>query len=277
MTHQVRHLLRGWMLVPAAVMAGLLLAVTATTGQAPPAYRAPRTADGKPNLSGIWQAMTTAYWDIEPHSAGPSQILELGASGAVPGGLGVVEGGVLPYRPEALAKKKENYANRLKLDPEIKCYLPGVPRAMYMPFPFQIIQTPQYIMMIYEYARAVRTIYMENQTEAPADSWMGWSNGRWEGETLVVDTTGFNDQAWFDRAGNFHSDRLHVVERFTARSPETLTYEATIEDPQVFTRPWKMSLPLYRHVERDAQILEFRCVEFVEDLIYGHLRKQPSR
>jgi len=117
---------------------------------------------------------------------------------------------------------------------------------------------------------------MDKHTDPPADSWMGWSNGHWEGETLVIDTTGFNDMTWFDRAGNFHSDQLHVVERISARSPETLNYEATIEDPQVFTKPWKISMTLYRHVEPDARILEFRCVEFVEDLIYGHLRKQPK-
>ena len=260
-----------------AASSWLAPAVTTVAGQAPAAYRAPRTADGKPNLNGIWQAMNTANWDIEAHAAGPSLVRELGAIAAVPGGLGIVEGGEIPYRPEALAKKKQNQANRLKLDPEIKCYLPGVPRVMYMPFPFQIIQSQKHIMMISGYASAVRTIYMANQTEAPADSWMGWSNGRWEGETLVVDTKGFNDLSWFDRAGNFHSDELHVVERITARSPETLTYEATLEDPKVFTRPWKISMPLYRHVEKDAQLMEFRCVEFVEDLIYGHLRKQPAK
>ena len=260
-----------------AASSWLALAVTTAAGQAPAAYRAPRTTDGKPNLNGIWQAMNTANWDIEAHAAGPSLVRELGAIAAVPGGLGIVEGGEIPYRPEALAKKKQNQANRLKLDPEIKCYLPGVPRVMYMPFPFQIIQSQKHIMMISGYASAVRTIYMANQTEAPADSWMGWSNGRWEGETLVGDTKGFNDLSWFDRAGNFHSDELHVVERITARSPETLTYEATLEDPKVFTRPWKISMPLYRHVEKDAQLMEFRCVEFVEDLIYGHLRKQPAK
>jgi hypothetical protein len=260
------------------LVAAVSFALTATTaaGQAGAAYKAPRTTDGKPNLNGIWQAMNTANWDIEAHSAGPSLVRDLGAIAAVPGGLGIVVGGELPYKPEALAKKKENLANRLKLDPEIKCYLPGVPRAMYMPFPFQIIQSQKHIMMIYEYAGAVRTIYMENHTEAPADSWMGWSNGHWEGETLVIDTKGFNDLSWFDRAGNFHSDALHVVERITARSPETLSYEATIEDLNVFTRPFKIEMPLYRHVEKNAQLMEFRCVEFVEDLIYGHLRKQPS-
>src|SRR5688572_3349589 len=251
-------------------------AVVVVNAQAP-AYRAPRAPDGKPNLNGIWQAINSAHWDIEAHSAAPGPVLELGAAGAIPAGLGVVEGGTLPYRPEALAKRNENRANRLKLDPEVKCYLPGVPRATYMPFPFQIIQSQKHVMLVYEYAGAVRTVYMTDQVEAPADSWMGWSNGRWEGETLVVDTKGFNDLSWFDRAGNFHSDALHVVERFTARSPETLNYEVTVEDPKVFTRAWKMSMPLYRRVEPNAQILEFRCVEFAEDLLYGHLRKQPAK
>jgi len=258
------------------VGACIAVAVALVSAQAP-SYRAPRTADGKPNFNGIWQAINSANYDIEAHAAAPSPVLELGAAGAIPGGLGIVEGGTLPYRPEALAKRNENRANRLKLDPEVKCYLPGVPRATYMPFPFQIIQSQKHIMLIHEYASAVRTIYMADQTEAPADSWMGWSNGRWEGESLVVDTKGFNDLSWFDRSGNFHSDALHVVERFTARSADTLNYEATIEDPKVFTRPFKISMPLYRRVEPNAQILEFRCVEFVEDLLYGHLRKPPSQ
>ena len=240
-------------------------------------YRAPRTSDGKPNLNGVWQALNEAYWDVEGHPAAPGRVLPLGAADAVPPGLGVVEGGAIPYLPEAAAKKKQNFENRLTLDPEIKCYLPGVPRATYMPQPFQILQSAKHIMIIHQYANAVRTIYMENQTEAPADSWMGWSNGHWEGETLVVDTTGFNDRTWFDRAGNFHSDALHVVERFTAAGPDHLNYEATIEDPKVFSRPWKMSMPLYRRKEKNAQILEFRCVEFVEELIYGHLKKQPTQ
>jgi hypothetical protein len=161
----------------------------------------------------------------------------------------------------------------MKLDPEAKCYLPGVPRAMYQPFPFQIIQSPKFIMMVFEFAGAVRTVYMDNHIEAPADSWMGWSNGKWEGETLVIDTKGFNGNAWFDRAGNHASDQLHIVERISARSPETLNYEATITDPKTFTRPWKISFPLYRRVEKNAQLTEFRCVEYSEEIIYGHLRK----
>jgi hypothetical protein len=263
--------------VPAALpTAALLLAAALTATAQTPAYRAPRTPDGKPDLNGIWQALNTAHWNIEAHAAAPGPVEALGAAYAVPGGLGVVDGEI-PYKPEALAKKKENYANRLARDPEMRCYLPGVPRATYMPYPFQIIQSQKHVMIVHEFAGAVRTIYMDNHVDAPADSWMGWSNGRWEGETLVVDTRGFNDQTWFDRAGNFHSDALHVIERFTARSPETLTYEVTIEDPNVFTRPWKMSMPLYRRVESNARLMEFRCVEFGEELIYGHLRKQSGK
>jgi hypothetical protein len=238
------------------------------------AYKVPRTADGEPDFNGIWQAMNTANWDIETHAAAASPIVALGAIGAQPGGWGVVEGGPLPYKPEALAKRNENRKDRLTLDPEAKCYLPGVPRSTYMPFPFQIVQSAKHIMIAHEYAATVRTIFMDNHIEAPAETWMGWSNGRWEGETLLIHTTGFNDQSWFDRSGNFHSDALHVVERITARSPDTLLYEATIEDPKVFTRPWKMSMPLYRRVEPNAELMDFKCVSFAEDLIYGELRKR---
>ncbi len=242
-----------------------------------PAYKAPRTADGKPDLNGIWQALNSANWDIQDHSAGPGPSAALGAAGAVPPGLGVVEGDEIPYLPAAAAKKKENFANRLTRDPEIKCYLPGVPRGTYMPHPFQIIQGTKTILIAYQYAGAVRTIPMDDPGPSPTESWMGWSAGRWEGDTLVVDVTGFNDQTWFDRAGNFHSDALHVVERYTPHSPYTLLYEATIEDPKVFTRPWKMSMPLYRRVEKNAQLLEFKCVELAEEIVYGHLRKKSSK
>ena len=146
-----------------------------------------------------------------------------------------------------------------------------------MPYPFQIVQSQNVIMITYEYAGAVRIINMGRPQEAPVDSWMGWSNGHWEGDSLVIDVTGFNDQSWFDRAGNFHSDALHVVERYTPRSADTMTYEATIEDPKVFSRPWKISMPLYRRVEKNAQLMEFKCVEFVEKLLYGNLRKQPAK
>ena len=259
-----------------ASITALHLCVMATASQAE-AYKAPRTADGKPDLNGIWQALNTANWDIQEHAARPGQVVALGAVGAVPAGLGVVEGNEIPYLPAAAAKKTENFENRLTADPEIKCYLPGVPRAAYMPYPFQIVQTPNYILMAYEYAGATRTIYMDKAPPSPADSWMGHSVGHWDGDTLVVDVTSLNDQTWFDRAGNFHSDALHVVERYTPLSPGALAYEATIEDPKVFSRPWKMSMPIYRHLEKNAQLLEFKCVEFAEELMYGHLRKQPSK
>ena len=273
---------KSWMLLAATVAAGLLFTRIPSKAQGGAAaqaqtYRAPRTADGKPNLNGIWQALNEANWDLEAHAASQGPVLALGAQFSVPPGVGVVDGGAIPYKPEALAKKKENFANRTKEDPEVKCYMGGVPRSTYMPYPFQIIQGTGTIMMAYEYAGGVRIINMGKPTEAPVDSWMGWSNGRWEGDTLVIDVTGLNDQTWFDRAGNYHSDALHVVERYTPRSADTLMYEATIEDPNVFTRSWKISMPLYRRVEKNAQILEYKCPEFAEDMLYGHLRKQPSK
>ena len=243
----------------------------------PATYRAPRTTTGRPDLNGIWQALDGPNWNVEAHAADFGTVPQLGAINAVPPGIGVVENGPIPYKAEALATRAENYKNRMGLDPEARCYLPGVPRAMYMPQPFQIIQSTEHIMMVFQYAGAVRTIYMEDHKPAPAPSWMGWSNGHWEGETLVIETTALDDRTWFDRAGNFHSDELKVTERISARSAEILNYEATIEDPKVFTRAWKISLPLYRRVEKNAQIMEFKCVEFAEELLYGHLRKQPTQ
>jgi hypothetical protein len=263
------------LLTAAAIGIGMFPGVMPIAGQAP--YRAPRTADGKPNLNGIWQAINEADWDIEGHSAAAGRVMALGAEDAVVPGLGIVEGGTLPYLPGAVAKKKANSEKRLTGDPEIKCYLPGVPRAMYIAQPLQIIQSTKNVMMAFQYAGAVRTVYMDDHKEAPADSWMGWSNGHWEGDTLVIDSTGFNDLSWFDRAGNFHSDALHVVERITPASADHLNWEATIEDTKVFSRPWKMSMTLYRRKEKGARLLEFRCVEFVEDLIYGQLRKSGTR
>jgi len=249
---------------------------TASGTTAAQAYQAPRTADGKPDLSGFWQALGTAHWDIESHAAQAGPVLALGAAFAVAGGQGVVDGAI-PYQPWAAAKKKDNFEKRLTLDPEVKCYMPGVPRATYMPYPFQILQGTSKIVLAYEFAETSRTIHLDTVGESPADTWMGWSKGRWEGDTLVVDVTSFNDQTWFDRAGNFHSDALHVVERYTRTGPDHLSYEATIEDPKVFTRPWKMSLPLYRRQESDLQLSEYKCVEFVEELMYGHLSKTTAR
>jgi hypothetical protein len=228
-------------------------------------------------LNGIWQALNTANWDLESHMARPGLVVALGAVGAEPGGLGVVEGGEIPYLAAAKTKRKENFENRLTADPEIKCYLPGVPRATYMPYPFQIFQSNKAITIAYEYDGAFRNINLKDPGPAPADSWMGQSVGHWEADTLVVDVTGLDERTWFDRAGNYHSDALHVVERYTPLGPDTLAYEAIIEDPKVFSRPWKISMPLYRHVEKNAQLLEFKCVEFVEELMYGKFRKQAAK
>ncbi len=288
----MRHPLAGVTagIVAAAGLTVLMNAVRPLAGQGQaPAYRAPRLPDGKPDFNGIWQALNEANYDLEAHMARPAlalrpgpygplpapQVLALGAVGAVPPGMGVVEGGEIPYKPEALAKKKENQEKWLERDPEIKCYLPGIPRATYMPYPFQIFQSASAIFMAYEYAGAVRNIYLKDPGPAPVDSWMGQSVAKWDGETLVVDSTGFNDSTWFDRSGNFHTDQLHVVERFTRTSPDLLSYEATIEDTNVFTRPWKISMPLYRRVEKAAQLMDFKCVEFVEELMYGQWRKKP--
>ncbi len=247
---------------------GLLWAVTAA-GQTP-ASKTPRT----PNLNGIWEALGTANWDLQDHAAQAGPFWQTGAIGAEPAGLGVVAGNEIPYLPAAAAKKKENFASRAKQDPEAKCYLPGIPRATYLPYPFQIVQSPKDILMVYEFASANRLINMGKAKEAGADSWMGTSNGRWEGNTLVVDVTGLNGLSWFDRAGDFASDSLHVVERFTRVDADHITYEATIEDSKTFSRPWKISLPLYKRVEKNAQLLEFKCVPFSEELLYGQFKKQ---
>ena len=247
-------------------------------------YKAPRlTGTANPNLNGLWQSLTEANWDIQAHAAQPGPP-QFGALFAEPAGPGIVEGNEIPYQPWALAKKKDNFEKRLvrvntdgvrlePLDPEAKCYMPGIPRANYMPFPFQVIQSTDKIIMAYEFASASRVINLDKVGPAPIDSYMGWSVGHWDGDTLVVDVTGFNDKTWFDRAGNFHSEALHVVERFTPASADALNYEATIEDSKVFTRAWKISFPLYRRRDKNSQFLEFKCVPFSEELIYGHLRK----
>jgi hypothetical protein len=269
----MRVRLRSWIAGMITAIACFGLVAMPGLGQNSPAYKAPRTPDGKPDISGIWQAMNEANWNLEPHTAAPAAVMANGAMFAVPGGAGVVEGGEIPYLPDAKKKQQANFAERQKLDPENKCYMGGVPRSTYLPYPFQIVQSPKTILFAYEFAGAVRSVNMSTPTDPPADSWMGWSNGKWEGDTLVIDVKGLNDQTWFDRAGNYHSDALHVVERYTPRSADTLNYEATIEDPKTFSRPWKISMPLYRRVEKDAHLMEFKCVEFSEEFLYGHLRR----
>ncbi len=270
----------------AAAVLGVSFAVAQT-----PAYRPPHRGDGHPDLSGIWQSLVTSNWDLQDHEARPGLHPELeGAYDAAPGGQSIVEGGDIPYQPWALAKKKENVANRAKVDvsddkkwhalgdPELKCYMPGVPRANYMPYPFQIVQGSNgTILIAYEFASATRVVRMNWQQESPADAWMGWSRGRWDGDTLVVDVTGLREETWLDRAGDFHSDKLHVVERYTPMSPYHMLYEATLDDPKVYTRPWKISFPLYRRLEKNLQLVEFKCVPFTEELLYGRFRKPGAK
>jgi hypothetical protein len=218
-------------------------------------YTGPRTHDGKPDLNGIWQTFSTAHWNLEAHTA----------QEGIPAGQSVVEGNDIPYQPAALERRRANFEKRATADPLGRCHLPGTPRVMYLPFPFRIAQTPKYVSMLFEYSNATRIIYTDGSPHPPPlDLWMGDSRGRWEGDTLVVDVTQFNDMTWFDMAGNFHSEALHVIERYTPIDANHIQYEATIEDPKVFTRPWKMSILLYRRLEPNIQILDYVCVDFVQ-------------
>jgi hypothetical protein len=250
------------MIAAAAVASALCLATVPMTAQAPNARTTTagprRSADGKPDLNGVWQALGAPAWNIQDH------VGQLG----IPPGQGIVEGNEIPYQPAALAKKQANFANRATADPtEANCFLPGVPRAMYMPFPFQIVQTPKLVVMTFEFAHAARNIPLDGSPhpEGLPDTWMGDSRGHWEGDTLVVDVKNFNDQTWFDHAGNFHSDALHVVERISLTDPDHILYEATIEDPKVFTKPWKISVPLYRRIEKNVKLLEYECVFYLQE------------
>lgn len=249
----------------------------------------PRMPNGKPDFNGVWQVLNSANYNLLAHPAkaamasqvgpfGPvpaKEVLALGAVGAVPAGMGVVVGNTIPYLPEAKLQQENNQKNWLQADPEIKCYLPGVPRANYLPHPFQIFQSDSAIFIAYAFAGATRNLLLEDPGEAPIDAWMGQSVATWDGDTLVVTVTGQNDQTWFDRSGNHHSSELKVTERYTLKNTHILEYEATIEDPGVFSKAWTIRMPIYRRVDSDARLPQFKCVEFVEELLYGYLRKKP--
>jgi hypothetical protein len=290
----MRIRLNASMIAVAAAAAVVGAAISASVTQSAGAPARPGDTAGRPNFSGIWQANNEAHWDVQAHDARPGAVMQpgvypfeyaqvaaapvvaLGAAAGVPASLGVVEGdGEIPYTPEAMAIKKQNAEHWIDRDPELKCYLPGIPRAMYMPYPFEITQSTNKIHMAYAFATTARTIHLDEVDPPPADTWMGHSVGRWEGNTLVVDVANFNDKTWFDRAGNFHSDALHLVERFTLTTPDVIQYEVTIEDPKVFTRPWRISMPIYRRMEPNMQLLEYRCTEFAEEFLYGHIRSEP--
>jgi len=268
----------------------LMLLTVGAWSQSNEPYKAPRGPGGvNPDLNGVWQALNEANWDIERHMArasvqlraGPMgpvasiPTLRMGAVASVPPSLGVVVGGKLPYRPEAAQKRDENRANWSELDPEVKCFLPGIPRANYLPQPFQIFQSPSHLEFVYQFASANRNILMKDPGPAPADSWMGQSVASWDGDTMVIEVTSLRPDTWFDRSGNHHSAALTVVERFTPMGPNHLQYEAVMTDAETFTQPWTIRMPLYRRMESDAMLLDFKCVEFVEELMYGELRSKP--
>jgi len=262
------------------------------------AYRAKPNTYGQPDLSGIWQTMNTANWDIEEHGAQPAPYPKLvGVYLAEPAGVGVVEGGAIPYKPEALAKRDKYRAERLHsdpllvdngvedlADPEAKCFQGGVPRATYMSYPLQILQNKDAVLIAYEYAGTARVIHLGAdlaKTRAKlvdTDSWMGQSVGKFEGDTLVVDDQWFNQDIWLDRSGNFYGPNARLTERYTPMSPFHMRYEVTIDDPDNFTRPWKLSMILYKHMEPNAQLLEFQCIPFADEFRYGSLyKKKPAQ
>ena len=249
----------------------VILSVIASVPLAAQSYKAPRTPDGHPDLQGIWQVMNTAAVNLEDHIA----MLDMPAGRSV-----IVDppDGKIPYKPAAAQQQKENFKNRAKADPLNVCYIPGVPRVMYLPFPMQIVQTPKYVVIASEFAHSLRRIYMDGSKHPDvALFWIGDSRGHWEGDTLVVDVANNLPDTWFDRSGNYHSDALKVTERYTPVSPHHLMYEATIDDSKVFTRPWKMTFPLYRRMEQNVQLVEFNCVPFVEELLYTPLGLYKSQ
>jgi hypothetical protein len=272
----------------------LSFGVTGTASQSQdPAPRPAQTPDGRPNFNGVWQANNEAHWDLEAHEARPGMVMQegvypydyarvpaapvlaLGAAAGVPGSLGVVQGdGGIPYTPEALEMKRENGENWIDRDPELKCYLPGTPRAMYMPYPFQIVQGTNKIHMTFAFSNAARVIHLDDVARPPDYTYMGHSVGRWDGNTLVVTVDYFNGKTWLDRAGNHHSEALELEERFTPLSSDALWYEVTLTDPNTYTEPWTFAMPLYRRLEPTATVLDYPCIEFSEEFMYGHVRRE---
>lgn len=260
--------------IPAAAAALLFSIAGAASAQQ---LNHPARVSGHPNLNGVWQALNTAYWNLEGHSVegftkDPKEFWQLGAMAASPAGKSVLKGGGdIPYLPEALKKRDENRSKWPEADPEAKCYMLGVPRVTYANFPFQIFQADGDMLMVYPFAATNRIIYMKDHSDLPVDSWMGRSNGTWEGDVLVVTTTSQNGMSWFDRAGNFATNQLKVTERFKLLDGSHIWYEATLEDPQTFSKPWTIEMPLYRLIDNNVQLLEHKCVPYTDNLLYHDL------
>jgi hypothetical protein len=249
-----------------ALLAVLALLAAHAHAQSSRASDIPRLTNGKPNFSGVWQALTTANWNLLTHGAS-----------AGPPGYGVVDGNEIPYLPAAAEQQRRNYQNRWKEDPELKCFMPGVPRANYMPYPLQIFHSDERMLFAYQFAGAARIVNLGEPQPSAIDSWMGVSNARWDGDTLVVDVSGFNGLAWLDRAGNHAGPALHVVERYALAGRDAIDYSATVEDPQTFSHPWSMHFRLFRNPDPHAHLMEFKCVPFTEELLYGDVYKRPKK
>jgi hypothetical protein len=249
----------------------ILTAALMSSAWAQPAAR-PATIAGHPNFNGIWQALNTANWNLEAHSAEAlDDFWGLGAIAAIPAGKSVVRGGTIPYLPAALEQRNKNRANWPTADPEARCYMLGVPRVTYHNMPFQIFQGGPDMLMVYPFAATNRIIYMNDKSEPAVDTWMGKSMGAWDGKVLVVTTIGQNEKTWLDRAGDFHSSDLKVTERFTLLDPDHIRYEATLDDPKTYSKPWTIEMPLYRLIDENVQLLEHKCVPFADKLLYSDL------
>jgi hypothetical protein len=272
------HLRAGW---AATLCAGVALACGYAAAQPPEAKQRIERINGHPNLNGVWQALNTANWNLEGQSAAAIEEFapKLGALFAVPPGQSVVRGGKIPYLPAALERRERNRASWPAEDTETKCFRTGIPRQTYLPYPFEIVQGDDDILFVYEYATSNRTVRIgDNQIdpdEVLVDQWLGWSNGHWEGDTLVVEVFG-NMPVWLDRAGNFHNGGK-VTERYTLMGENHIWYEATIDDPTTFSRPWTIEMPLYRRMEPNPAVFEYKCVEFAEPLLYGELLNDPIK
>lgn len=252
----------------ASLQRGLLAAaiIIAAAGLSAPAAAAdldymPTTPQGTPDLQGIWTAWNTAQYGLEAHS---------GATGIRPGKSFVVEpaNGMIPYVPVARSQQQDNLLHRFERDSVYtSCYMTGVPRFVTSGFPFQIFQTERYIMLASEYAHMLRYVYMDRDEHIyeGLDFWNGDSIGRWEGNTLVVDTVNFNDETWLDASGNHHSTQLHVIEKFTRTSEDHMRYVAIVEDPGVLTQPFTIEMELHRDSDPYAQLLEYECHAYFED------------
>jgi hypothetical protein len=254
------------------ISAIITVAALMSTASAQTPQQRPATIAGHPNFNGVWQAINSAYWNLEAHNAEALDAFwGMGAIAAIPAGKSVIREGTIPYLPKALEQRNKNRANWPAADPEAKCFMLGIPRATYHNMPFQIFQGNGDVLMVYPFAAANRVIFMNDNSEPAVDTYMGKSSGGWDGNTLVVTTVGQNDRTWLDRAGNFHGNQLKVTERFSLLDPDHIRYQATLEDPETYSRPWTIEMPLYRLVDQNVEILEHKCVPFADKLLYSDL------